>query len=670
MRNGVRLLVVAALLSPIMQSAYAAHAQQTYKKSMIGGAGEAVPRVVVVGVPGLRWSDVNATDTPALARLARTAAVGVLSVRTAAPADCPPDGWLTLGAGNRVRSAGSGDGRCPAGLPSPSSLPDQVRANADRREGARPGLLADTLRRHGKCVGAGGPGPALAAARADGSVDLRNDEDVFQLAAGTRPLRRISDARWSCDVVLVQGTAVGTQARARGAAAADALVARVDQVRPAGSTLLVVGLSEAPGDRDPHLHVALAAGPRFGSGALTSASSRRAPYVQLVDVAPTVLSVLGVAAPDAMIGEPWRTTGDRPTPAQLRDHERKSDGQREVTVPFFVVLVGAQLLFAGIGLLLRRWRLVELVALAGTTAVGASYLANLVPWWRADDPLLAMLGVTVATTAVLTAVTLLGRGLLARAGLACGLTAGIIVADLLTGAHLQMSSVAGYSPVVAGRFAGIGNVAFGVLAASALLAAASTRSATVAALTAIVVVVDGAPMWGSDVGGVLALVPAYTLLVLLLAGRQVNAVRLGLAALVGGLVVTAFGIADHARPVDQQTHLGRFVGQVLDGSAGAVIRRKAEANVALLFHSPLTALLPLVVAFLLMLFLRPPAALQRTFDRSPAWRAGLLSVLTAAGLGSVLNDSGVAVPALAIVVALPATLAVLARHARGTAGAG
>jgi hypothetical protein len=265
---------------------------------------------------------------------------------------------------------------------------------------------------------------------------------------------------------------------------------------------------------------------------------------------------------------------------------------------------------------------------------------------------------------------LLGRGLLARAGIACGLTAAVLVVDVLTGAHLQMSSVAGYSPVVAGRFAGIGNVAFGVLAAAALLAAASTRSATIAALTAIVVVVDGAPMWGSDVGGVLALVPAYALLVLLLAGREVNAARLAIAAVVGGLIVTAFGIADHARPTDQQTHLGRFVGQVLDGTAGTVIRRKAEANLSLLFHSPLTALLPLVVAFLLVLFLRPPATLRRTFDRSPAWRAGLLAVLTASGLGAVLNDSGVAVPALAIVVALPATLAVLARHARGSAGAG
>ncbi|MDT7571768.1 MAG: hypothetical protein QOE05_1942 [Actinomycetota bacterium] len=664
MKATVRALLLALLLTPIMHFGYAAHAQQADSNSMIGGASP--PRIVVVGVPGLRWSDVNATDTPALARLARTAAAGVLSVRTAAPVDCPTDGWLTLGAGDRVRSTGRHTGSCPTTFPPPSSLPEQVRANADRREGARPGLLGDVLQRNRLCLAGGGPGAQLGAAASDGSFGATADVNtLLPLSADAS-----SESSWTCDVVLLQGTAVGTEARASGARAADALVARIDETRPAGSTLLVVGLSEAPGERHAHLHVAIAAGPGFRHGALTSASSRRPPYVQLVDVAPTILSLLDIETPDAMVGEPWRSTDGAPSLAGLRDHERKSDGQRNVTVPFFVILVGVQLLLAGIGLLLRRWRVVELVALAGTTAVGASYLANLAPWWRSDHELAAMLGVTAAATAVLTGICLLGRGLLARAGIACGLTATVLVIDVLTGAHLQMSSVAGYSPVVAGRFAGIGNVAFGVLAASALLAAASTRSATVAALTALVVVVDGAPMWGSDVGGVLALVPAYTLLVLLLAGREVNAARLAVAAVVGGLVVTAFGVVDHARPTDQQTHLGRFVGQVLDGTAGTVLRRKAEANLALLFHSPVTALLPLVVAFLLVLLARPPAVLRGTFERSPAWRAGLLAVLTASGLGAVLNDSGVAVPALAIVVALPATLAVLARHARGSAGAG
>jgi hypothetical protein len=470
--------------------------------------------------------------------------------------------------------------------------------------------------------------------------------------------------------VLLQGTAVGTESRAAGAMAADALIARVDQLRPVGSRLLVVGISEAPGERDPHLHVAVAAGPGFGPGALTSPSTRRAPYVQLVDVAPTVLHLLGIDTPAAMVGEPWQVKGKRPALGALRDEAAKAERHKAVTVPFFIVLVAVQLVVAGLALWRRQWRVVELIALAGTTAVGASYLANLVPWWRTGSPLLALIGATAGITVVLTAISLLGKGLLARAGLACGLTAAVLVVDVLTGAHLQMSSVAGYSPLVAGRFAGLGNVAFGVLAASVLLAAASTRSATAAALTGLVIVVDGAPMWGSDVGGVLALVPAYALLVLFLAGRKVNLARLTIAAAVGALVVIAFAVADYARPESQRTHLGRFVGQVLDGTAGGILRRKAEANLDLLFHSPVTALLPLVVAVLLVLFVRPPSVLRGTFQRSPAWRAGLLAVLTASGLGALLNDSGVAVPALAIVVAVPATLAVLARHARGTAGAG
>ena len=661
MRRLLRIAAALAVALPVLGASAPAEAQAA---AVTDG-----PRVLVIGAPGLRWDDVNARDTPALVRLSSQGASGVLSVRTAAPGDCPADGWLTLSAGNRVRAAGRHPERCAAGVPEPGTLPQQVTANARRREGAVPGLLADTLAGAGRCLHGSGPGARLAATRSDGTE--APPDILARVSIGTP---KHGSGRSDCDVMVLQATPVGgpagSRARSSAAAAVDALVARVDLVRPAGSTLLVVGVSEAPGDKAAHLHVALAVGPRFHRGALISASTRRAPYVQLVDVAPTVLSLVGLDTPAAMIGEPWRPTGSPPGLAALVDEGSRSDGQRTATVPFFVVLVGMQLAVAGLALLKRRWRVVELAALAGTTAVGASYLANLVPWWRAGSPLLALLGVTATITAGLTALTLLGRGLLARAGIACGLVAGVLVVDLLTGAHLQMASVAGYSPVVAGRFAGIGNVAFGVLAAAALLAAASTRSATLAALSVLVVVVDGAPMWGSDVGGVLALVPAYALLVLLLADRTVNVARLATAAAVGVLVVAAFGVVDHARAADQQTHLGRFVGQVLDGTAGGVIRRKAEANLSLLFHSPVTALLPVVVAVLLLLLLRPPESLRRTFELSPSWRAGLLAVLTASGLGFALNDSGAAVPALAIVVALPATLAVLARHARGSAGAG
>ena len=581
----------------------------------------------------MRWSDVTPAGTPNLERLRGTGSAGVLSVKTAAAVDCPADAWLTLGAGNRVVAAGPS---CAA-TASPASLPAQRARNAHRREGAQPGLLADALASAGACVTGTGPLAQLAAANRRGVV-----------AAG-------------CAVVLVQGPDVTDAASA---AAMDRLVGEVDAHRTPGSSLLVLGVSEPRGGRAAHLHVALAVGPRFRPGGLMSPSTRRTPYVQLVDVAPTVLALLHIRPPDAMIGQPWRSVRSVPTLGQLRDADRQAGAQRQVTVPFFVLLVATQLGLLGVARWRRWWAAVEAVSLLGTAAVGASYLANLLPWWRSPYPLLTLAGLTLLGAAALTLPALLVHGPLARAGLVCGLIASVVVLDLLTGAHLQMSSVAGYSPLVAGRFAGLGNVAFGVLAAAVLLAAASTGSATLAALTALSVVVDGAPQWGSDVGGVLALVPAYAVLVLLLSGRAPSLGRVALAALGGALVVTVFGVADHARPADQQTHLGRFVGQVLDGTAGGVVQRKAAANLSLLFHSPVTALLPVVVLVLLVLFLRPPTALRELFGRSPAWRSGLLAVITASSLGFALNDSGAAVPALAILVAVPATVAVLARHAR------
>lgn len=599
------------------------------------GPSEQAAQVVVIGVQGLRWQDVTERATPALAQLQREGASGVLSVKTAARADCPAAGWLTLGAGNRVDPAGPEPTPCSAGLPAPTTLPEQVRSNADRREGAVPGALARALQAGGGCISArGGAGAALAAADPTGAVGVQ---------PGPGP----------CPVLL----------RAETVTEADALVGSELQARAPSTLLLVIGVSAAVGSDEAHLHVAMALGPGFEKGALRSASTRRAPYVQLVDVAPTVLTALGRPVPQEMIGEPWQASGRAPSLADLRDADLLAQGQRDATVPFFVVLCAVLLLGLGVTTWRRWWRAAEVVGLFGVTALGASYLANLVPWWRTESPLLSLLAVTAAIGAVMTCIALLPRGRLSRAGLACGLVAAVMVLDLLTGSRLQLSSVAGYSPLVAGRFAGIGNVAFGVLAAAALLAAASTRRPALAALTALVVVVDGAPQWGSDVGGVLALVPSYAVLVLLLSGRAASVGRVALATLAGALVVTAFAVADYQRAADERTHLGRFVGQVLDGSAGEVLARKASANLDLLFLSPVNALLPVVVAVLVFVLLRPPRLLRAVFDRTPAWRSGLLAVGTAAGLGFLLNDSGAAVVGLAILVAVPATFAVVARHA-------
>src|SRR5580692_10624707 len=60
--------------------------------------------VVIVGLSGLRWSDVSASVTPTLWRLAGQGSVGSLVDYAVLPLTCPADGWLTLNSGARAQS--------------------------------------------------------------------------------------------------------------------------------------------------------------------------------------------------------------------------------------------------------------------------------------------------------------------------------------------------------------------------------------------------------------------------------------------------------------------------------------------------------------------------------------------------------------------------------------
>ncbi|MFD0891667.1 hypothetical protein ACFQ08_44560, partial [Streptosporangium algeriense] len=68
---------------------------------------EAAPaRVVVVGVPGLQWGDLDRTRTPNLWRLVERGASASMSTRAVPPPSrsltCPVAGWLTVSAGQRA----------------------------------------------------------------------------------------------------------------------------------------------------------------------------------------------------------------------------------------------------------------------------------------------------------------------------------------------------------------------------------------------------------------------------------------------------------------------------------------------------------------------------------------------------------------------------------------
>jgi hypothetical protein len=164
-----------------------------------------------------------------------------------------------------------------------------------------------------------------------------------------------------------------------------------------------------------------------------------------------------------------------------------------------------------------------------------------------------------------------------------------------------------------------------------------------------VLAVDGLPVLGDDFGGMLAFLPVAAGLVAAVGGVRLTAWRVLTAALALAVVVVVIAVGDYLRPTDAQTHIGRFVGDVLDGDAGGVIARKARASARSLTNVP--ALLAVAGAVAGVLTNR-----RRLFPagRSPVLLPGavvLLGVL--AFLGSALNDSGIVVAAFVAVTAVP-----------------
>jgi hypothetical protein len=158
-----------------------------------------------------------------------------------------------------------------------------------------------------------------------------------------------------------------------------------------------------------------------------------------------------------------------------------------------------------------------------------------------------------------------------------------------------------------------------------------------------VVILVGAPGLGSDFGGVLTVVPALLMVAMIGTGIRVSIGRVAAAVIVACVLVAVIAILDHSRPADDQTHMGRFVEQILDGTAWEVLERKAAAMRAS-FGREIALLLPALLVALYVLFRRPGGAGRELI--SAAGRSGLaaaVGVAIVAVVGTLVNDSGIAV---------------------------
>jgi hypothetical protein len=681
-------LVAAILMSAQCLPAGAAttgRAGQTGTTGPAGQTGTAGPagHTVLIGVPGLQWSDVSPSATPDLWRLARRAATGLLSVKAVGGRTCPGDGWVTVSAGSR--SAAGPYCRRPIAV-TPDGQGALVGDLATiRRVNAgfgTVGLLGDAVHRVGGCTTAIGPGAALAAADPTGRVDT-----YFPSPAA------VPAWAWArCPVTIVDAGDVGAAGAGRAAAAhrADATIGTILAGLPPGATVVVAGVADH--DQTPHLRLVLATGPGTAGRYLGSESTRRNDMVILPDLTATILASAGIPAPAGLVGTPLLADAVRPAVLDsavddLASQDVAAQTHRRLLPRFFVGFVISQLLLYGAAALALRWRWTgnrrrRILAATRLTAYGAAaipvstYLVNLVPWWHSPHPLRWLALGLAGYDALVVTLAVAGpwrRGILGPGTVIAGVTAAVLGTDLLTGSRLQLNSLMGYSPLVGGRYYGMGNIAFAVLATSTLLAAAGVAQwleprrgrrvavAAVLAMTLTAALLDSWTAWGSDFGGLIAFVPGLATTALLVGGRRVSFIRLQLLRAAGMAIVLGVAYLDYLRPPARQTHMGRFFGDLVAGNALPWLERKFTA-MAHTFGN--LTLVPIVVAaflFLMLVLHRPNRAgaggLQLAYERAPMLRAGLSGAFVTALVGGAVNDSGIAVPALALAVAVPLALA-------------
>lgn len=409
-------------------------------------------------------------------------------------------------------------------------------------------------------------------------------------------------------------------------------------------------------------------------GLAVSSSTRREGIILNVDIAPTILTFLGIKPPPAMSGGPVSVALHQDAAAYLFSLNDQLVIRHKLRVPViqtYMVFQIAVVLFSLALIVGREFRLAERLRVRSLLLVTMGFpLACLLV------PLLPFSG-AMATVLVLLVwlVVIGGLAFLSRRetsigplALLCTVTALAVVFDLLLGAPLQKQSMLGYDPLGGARFYGLGNEYMGVLVGATILACGlfltlvrqpSRRFAVclTAFIFAACLYCIAAPGVGANLGG--AITAAMAFLVTLLGFFGIRFRWPLILALVGSipLVIVILAAVDFLRGAEQ-SHIGRAAALILGGggwpAAFEIVQRKLAMNLKLIKYTIWTKVFMVSLGGLALLFYRPLGRMQSFRMQYPYLYAAFVGIIVASITALVFNDSGIVAAATTMVFgALP-----------------
>jgi hypothetical protein len=420
---------------------------------------------------------------------------------------------------------------------------------------------------------------------------------------------------------------------------------------------LLIAIERPPPAKNEALAIGIAG--RGFDGTLTSDSTRTDGYVLTTDVAPTILSRLGVSVPSQMSGQPIRTEGsvDPAAVEALGDRMAVISERRGPVIGLALAIwLGALALAVLAGVVGGGRAGGERLARRGVALVGLSvvYLPALLLLGAAlnasqgVEQLLVVLGAPLLGLLILAAL----GGYLALA-VASATTVLAYAVDVIAGSPLTSLSLLGPNPGLGVRFYGIGNELEALLAVLVVAGTGAAlsgrgdsvphseqktpRAAAIFLATGLVAAaIFAAGRFGADVGAAIVLPLGAAVAAAAIATRRRRTALLVLAAPIA--VVALLALADLLSGAN-----AHFTRSVLDAGGLNDLADVAQRRLQLSAHSFAR---PVVFVFMPAIAAAAVLAIIRR-DRIAAWlrgraamRAGLIGAVAGTFAGTLANDSG------------------------------
>ncbi|NLW43944.1 MAG: hypothetical protein GXY92_02025 [Syntrophomonadaceae bacterium] len=674
-------------------------------------------KVYLVVVDKLSINDIDAKTTPALAELARKGAVGLVSNRTLGSSNTE-NGSLTIGAGNLARTFSPGivaynvDETVPGlsksageiyqsttGIDPGSaacvlvSLPALAAGMAKENTNTRLGSLGETLKEHGfkVCLLGNADNGYTADARSRPSTAIAMD------GSGRVPLGNISSHttipsasflgletnygflqaevsryREAADVIVIE---LADLARLERAPAAFPYVFKAERIRLLNNIDNFVGelmtqitdndlllvISPSPAKQELESKNSFTPLLAYGSGyegLLTSGSTRRDFVVANTDIAPTVLSFMGIEdygihmIGQPVIAKPAEGLDTLDTAQSLAASTALTNRLRSPLVKAYVVyqiiVIALVLLLLAVFKKTFQW-LPPLVLVMGVVPLVLLPLGKISLPYEWAYGLLALLA-TLLLTWVLSLV--FKPNYYKAFVLVSFATLLALNVDLLTGATMIKSSVLGYDPMAGARYYGVGNEYMGVMIGSSILVCAAAYQVwqrkwvlgLIGLFLASQAILISTPGLGANTDGALTAPAAFLVTLMFFSDIRVSLRNLLLVGSAIGFSVLGLVLFDLSRPPDLQSHVGRAANQVLTGGwqeALTIILRKASMNLKLIRYTIWSRVFLAVLAALVVLIYQPSGAMSRLKAECPRLFQGFSGILVGAVVGLIVNDSGI-----------------------------